>query len=210
MASSMPKLRAKVAGMDNNKKEQAAERARTEAIAEKWRGRGTSGEEMAAKESRVKSNAKFDAIERGQAADEANAERYGRDAYKSHGFGQGNSEIPRETAVTTDYAKGGKLKTQKYQAGGTPRADMEPPRPRIRPEDLLDGKNSTAPRRVPRPKARPTRMGASPSGQDATRGMNPEDNYSSEDLQSLRGMKKGGKVRGAGIAKKGIRACKMC
>jgi hypothetical protein len=51
MASSMPKLRAKVAGMDNNKKEQAAERARTEAIAEKWRGRGTSGEEMAAKES---------------------------------------------------------------------------------------------------------------------------------------------------------------
>ena len=126
------------------------------------------------------------------------------------------------------------MEAKKYQAGGTPRADMEPPRPRIRPEDLLDGKNSTAPRRVPRPKARPTRMGASPSGQDATRGMDPEDNYSSEDLQSLRGMKKGGKVgmhkmpdgtmmkdsahkmkaggkvRGAGIAKKGIRACKMC
>jgi hypothetical protein len=40
--------------------------------------------------------------------DVANAERYGRDAYKSRGFGQGNKKEP-ENKGSLNYAKGGKI-----------------------------------------------------------------------------------------------------
>jgi hypothetical protein len=49
-------------------------------------------------------------------------------------------------------------------------------------------------------------------GSEGTRGINPKDNYSDEDLKRLAGdmpkMKKGGSVRGYGKARGG-KACKM-
>jgi hypothetical protein len=46
--------------------------------------------------------------------DVANAERYGRDAYKSRGFGQGNKKEP-ENKGSLNYAAGGKLEMVKKE-----------------------------------------------------------------------------------------------
>lgn len=52
------------------------------------------------------------------------------------------------------------------------------------------------PKKPMRPKARPKKIGASPSGNNSTRGIDPKENYSPEDFEILtRGMKKGGKVK---------------
>jgi hypothetical protein len=47
-------------------------------------------------------------IANSQGTDVANAERYGRDAYKSRGFGQGKKDKP-ENKGSLNYAKGGKV-----------------------------------------------------------------------------------------------------
>ena len=103
----------------------------------------------------------------------------------------------------------GNRKMKKYQAG----MDVEgSPRPKMRPEDM----EKMAARKKMRPKARPAKKMPPKSiggGMgEGTRGVDPKDNYSDEDLKRLAGgmpkMKKGGKVRGYGKARGG-KACKM-
>lgn len=101
------------------------------------------------------------------------------------------------------------MKTKKYQAGGTPRSEMESKRPRMRPEDLMDGGSSNAPRRSLRPKKRPKNLMQDNAEAGAiARG----DRAAEREMMDMppQGMKKGGKVRGAGMARKGVRPCKMC
>lgn len=80
----------------------------------------------------------------------------------------------------------------KKQMSGAPKKSM---RPKMRPEGMGE-QRSGAPKKSLRPKARTEMIGASPSGQNSTRGIDPKDNYSPEDLKRLTGgMKKGGKVK---------------
>ena len=102
-----------------------------------------------------------------------------------------------------------KMKTKKYQAGGTPRSEMESKRPRMRPEDLMDGGSSNAPRRSARPKKRPKEIEDMMSPDTAVGRGNRASMREAQDMPP-QGMKKGGKVRGAGMARKGVRPCKMC
>jgi hypothetical protein len=87
------------------------------------------------------------------------------------------------------------------QMDGAPEESM---RPKMRP------KKGGAPKKSLRPKARPKMIGGSMG--DGTKGIPPEQNYGAEDLKSLTGgmpkMKKGGKVRGYGMARGG-KVCKM-
>ena len=106
-----PKDRAKMAGINNKNKAYARADKRDKASDEKWDGRGTSGAEMKAKEYAQTAAAFEDelgGVYRGQENDEANAERYGRDAYKSRGFGQGKKAKP-ENKGSLKYAAGGKV-----------------------------------------------------------------------------------------------------
>ena len=83
-------------------------------------------------------------------------------------------------------------------------------RPKARPTDKKKGAASSM-KTSPRPKLRPKNIGASPSG--GTRGIDPRENYSPEDLKRLlesAGTKKstnkkvgGGMCRGMGAATRG-------
>lgn len=105
-------------------------------------------------------------------------------------------------------------------------------RPRARPEGMMKKKKkkTAAPEKSIRPRARPEMIGNTPDSQ-GTRGIDPKENYSPEDFKRLtggmkaggmmkkkgyakggmmkKGYKKGGKIRGCGIARKGVRAAKM-
>jgi hypothetical protein len=62
-----------------------------------WSGRGTSGDEIADKEYKNTSSKFIEDMTtalNAEDTDVANAERYGRDAYKSRGFGQGKKDKP--------------------------------------------------------------------------------------------------------------------
>ena len=93
----------------------------------------------------------------------------------------------------------------KKQMSGAPKKSM---RPKMRPEDM-DGGSSNAPRRSLRPKQRPKEIEDMMSPDTAVGRGNRASMREAQDMPP-QGMKKGGKVRGAGIAKKGVRPCKMC
>ena len=103
----------------------------------------------------------------------------------------------------------------KKQMSGAPTKSM---RPKMRPEDM-DEERGGAPKKSMRPKMRPEMIGASPSGEDSTRGIDPMENYGAEGVKRLTGgMKKGGKVKkmmGGGMAKSSyksggkVRGCGM-
>lgn len=105
--------------------------------------------------------------------------------------------------------KGGTVK--KYQAGGAMKSS---PRPRMRPDDMEEGR---APRRSTRPRMRPDYMeeeaGAVERGNRAAEREAYDQRTLVEDGMKMGGkvkkMKSGGKVRGAGMAQKGVRPCKM-
>ena len=87
----------------------------------------------------------------------------------------------------------------KKQMSGAPKKSM---RPRMRPEDM-DEKRGGAPKKSMRPKMRPEMIGASPSGENSTRGIDPMENYGPEGVKRLTGgMKKGGKVKKTSKMKK--------
>ena len=103
----------------------------------------------------------------------------------------------------------------KKQVSGAPKTSM---RPKMRPEGM-DEERGKAPKKSMRPKMRPEMIGNTP-GSQGTRGIDPMENYGAEGANRLTGgmkkggkvkkMKAGGKVRGAGMAQKGVRPCKMC
>lgn len=86
------------------------------------------------------------------------------------------------------------------------------PRPRLRPKAPMQRPNATSPRPRMRPESMEDDGGAVERGNRAAM-------REAYDQQTLAGgmkyggkvkkMKKGGKVRGAGIAQKGVRACQM-
>ena len=61
----------------------------------------------------------MDGVRAGLAADVANAEKYGDDAYRSRGFGQSNKDRP-ESRYSDRYAKGGKLEMVKKGGKSVP------------------------------------------------------------------------------------------
>ena len=86
------------------------------------------------------------------------------------------------------------------------------PRPRLRPKAPMKRPNATSPRPRMRPEAE---VDVSPN---AERGdielmmqekMNRGDGMNMAYGGKVKKMRKGGKVRGAGMARKGVRACKM-
>jgi hypothetical protein len=90
-----PKDRAKMAGDENTRKAVDKADARDRDTKRNWSGRGTSGDEIANKEYDLKPPAvyqRYDHRDECEDTDVANAERYGRDAYKSRGFGQGKKK----------------------------------------------------------------------------------------------------------------------
>ena len=106
-----PKDRAKMATDENISKAIDKANARDRDTKRNWSGRGTSGDEIANKEKDLTRslfiNDMITAMN-GEDTDVANAERYGRDAYKSRGFGQGKKREP-ENKGSLNYAKGGKV-----------------------------------------------------------------------------------------------------
>ena len=102
--------------------------------------------------------------------------------------------------------KGGAVK--KYQAGGM----ASSPRPKMRSEDMEEGR---APRRSMRPRRRPEDMEMDMSVDTAVGRGNRASMREAEEMPRMmmggkvKKMQAGGKVRGAGMAKKGVRACKM-
>lgn len=115
------------------------------------------------------------------------------------------------------FKKGGAVK--KYQAGGAMKSS---PRPRMRPDDMEEGrkKRGGAPMTSPRPRARPDDLmqriaeaGAVERGNRAAEREAYDQRTLVEDGMKMGGkvkkMKSGGKVRGAGMAQKGVRPCKM-
>lgn len=104
------------------------------------------------------------------------------------------------------------MKPKKYQAGGAMKSS---PRPRMRPDDMEEG---LAPRRSPRPRMRPDYMEEEAGAVERGNRAAMREAYDQETLAKGRGMmmggkvkkmKAGGKVRGAGMAQKGVRPCKM-
>lgn len=117
-----------------------------------------------------------------------------------------NPEFAKKAGVPQSVGK--EFTMKKYAKGGAPMSSM---RPRMRPEDLMDSENTTAPRRSPRPRKRPKEIEDMMSPDTAVGRGNRASMREAEDMRTLgSGMKAGGKVRGAGMAKKGVRACKMC
>lgn len=105
--------------------------------------------------------------------------------------------------------KGGTVK--KYQAGGMASSR----RPKMRPEDLMDSENTTAPRRSRRPRRRPKEIEDMMSPDTAVGRGNRASMREAEEMPRMmmggkvKKMKAGGKVRGAGMAQKGVRPCQM-
>ena len=112
------------------------------------------------------------------------------------------------------------MKPKKYQAGGAMKSS---PRPRMRPDDMEGGrkKRGGAPMTSPRPRARPDDLMQRVAEAGAVERGNRAAEREAYDMRTLgpdSGMKKGGKVkkmakggkvRGAGMAQKGVRPCKM-
>ena len=106
-----PKDRAKMASDENISKTIDKANARDRDTKRNWSGRGTSGDEIANKEKDLTRSLfikDMTTAMNSEDTDVANAERYGRDAYKSRGFGQGNKKEP-ENKGSLNYAKGGKV-----------------------------------------------------------------------------------------------------
>jgi hypothetical protein len=128
-----------------------------------------------------------------------------------------NPEFAKKAGVPQSVGK--EFTMKKYQAGGM----SSSPRPRMRPEDLMEGrkKRGGAPMTSPRPKPRPRDMEMEDDGGAVARG-NRAAEREAYDMRTLgpgsgmkmggkvKKMKSGGKVRGAGMAQKGVRPCKMC
>jgi len=128
-----------------------------------------------------------------------------------------NPEFAKKVGVPQSVGK--EFTMKKYQAGGM----SSSPRPRMRPEDLMEGrkKRGGAPMTSPRPKPRPRSMEMEDDGGAVERGNRAamREAYDQETLArgsgmkmggKVKKMKSGGKVRGAGMAQKGVRPCKMC
>ena len=128
-----------------------------------------------------------------------------------------NPEFAKKAGVPQSVGK--EFTMKKYQAGGM----SSSPRPRMRPEDLMEGrkKRGGAPMTSPRPKLRPPSMEMEDDGGAVERGNRAamREAYDQETLArgsgmkmggKVKKMKSGGKVRGAGMAQKGVRPCKMC
>ena len=127
-----------------------------------------------------------------------------------------NPEFAKKAGVPQSVGK--EFTMKKYQAGGMPSS----PRPRMRPEDLMEGrkKRGGAPMTSPRPKPRPRDMEMEDDGGAVARGDRAAEREA-YDMRTLgpgsgmkmggkvKKMKYGGKVRGAGMAQKGVRPCKM-
>jgi len=128
-----------------------------------------------------------------------------------------NPEFAKKVGVPQSVGK--EFTMKKYQAGGM----SSSPRPRMRPEDLMEGrkKRGGAPMTSLRPKLRPRDMEMEDDGGAVERG-NRAAMREAYDMRTLgpgsgmkmggkvKKMKSGGKVRGAGMAQKGVRPCKMC
>ena len=117
-----PKDRAKMASDRNISKAIDKANARDRDTKRNWSGRGTSGDEIADKEYENTSSKFLDDMTttmNSGATDVANAERYGRDAYKSRGFGQGKKDKP-ENKGSLNYAAGGKLEMVKKDGKSVP------------------------------------------------------------------------------------------
>ena len=128
-----------------------------------------------------------------------------------------NPEFAKKAGVPQSVGK--EFTMKKYQAGGM----SSSPRPRMRPEDLMEGRKQRggAPMTSPRPKPRPRSMEMEDDGGAVERGNRAamREAYDQETLArgsgmkmggKVKKMKSGGKVRGAGMAQKGVRPCKMC
>ena len=128
-----------------------------------------------------------------------------------------NPEFAKKAGVPQSVGK--EFTMKKYQAGGM----SSSPRPRMRPEDLMEGrkKRGGAPMTSLRPKLRPPSMEMEDDGGAVERGNRAamREAYDQETLArgsgmkmggKVKKMKSGGKVRGAGMAQKGVRPCKMC
>jgi hypothetical protein len=120
---------------------------------------------------------------------------------------------------------------KKYQNGGMASSDRPKMRPKARPDDLMEGRSSAAPARPIRPRKRPQEIEDMMSSDTAVGRGNrasmreamemPEGMMAGGKVgmhkmpdgtmmkDSAHKMKAGGKVRGAGMASKGVRACKM-
>jgi hypothetical protein len=117
-----PKDRAKMAFDENTTKAVKKANARDRDTKRNWSGRGTSGDEIANKEYENTSSKFLDDMTttmKSGATDVANAERYGRDAYKSRGFGQNKKDKP-ENKGSLNYAAGGKLEMVKKDGKSVP------------------------------------------------------------------------------------------
>jgi hypothetical protein len=117
-----PKDRAKMAGARNTRKAVDKADARDRDTKRNWSGRGTSGDEIANKEKDLTRSLFINDMITAMNAEDtdvANAERYGRDAYKSRGFGQGNKKEP-ENKGSLNYAAGGKLEMVKKDGKSVP------------------------------------------------------------------------------------------
>ena len=117
-----PKDRAKMATDENISKAIDKANARDRDTKRNWSGRGTSGDEIANKEKDLTRSLFINDMITAMNAEDtdvANAERYGRDAYKSRGFGQGKKDKP-ENKGSLNYAKGGKLEMVKKDGKSIP------------------------------------------------------------------------------------------
>jgi hypothetical protein len=115
---SAPEEKAAEVGMERQEKTFANANKRDDDTYKKWEGRGTSGDEMAAKEyedTMRKFKDEYAGAVEGTFRDIKNAKRYGRDAYKSRGFGQGNSDTPKDKG-SQKFMNGGVVKG--YKDGG--------------------------------------------------------------------------------------------
>jgi hypothetical protein len=115
---SAPEEMAGKVGMERQEKTFSNAFKRDDDTKKKWEGRGTSGDEMAAKEyedTMKKFYDEYDGAVSGTFRDIKNAKRYGRDAYKSRGFGQGNSDTPKDKG-SQKFMNGGVVKG--YKDGG--------------------------------------------------------------------------------------------
>tara|TARA_B110000503_G_scaffold4402_1_gene5860 strand:- start:92 stop:643 length:552 start_codon:yes stop_codon:yes gene_type:complete len=111
-----PEERAGKVGMERQEKAFANANKRDDDTKKKWEGRGTSGDEMASGErydTNVKFKDEYEGAVEGTFRDIKNAKRYGRDAYKSRGFGQGNSSTPKDKG-SQKFAEGGMVRGKKF------------------------------------------------------------------------------------------------
>jgi hypothetical protein len=196
-----PSKRAVEAGMNNQDKVWKRVNARDRASDEKWDDRGASGAEMKAKEY-AQTGAAFDdeytGVMTGQENDTANAERYGRDAYISRGFGQGKKAKP-ENKGSLKYAAGGKTGMR----GQVKKDDMNKKAVNSAVKEAMDSKyeGKINPPKEPDMGVAKARM-SRPTGPDRKE-MAYNRRRSASEGRTVSKMSMGGKCRGMGAATKG-------